>query len=158
LPHEDVRGAGRGGGRGGGAAGGQEEEKAALKFTMKHLDKGFGLTGKAVRLIRTEAGFQEYVIRLEFRKDAEDLTAVQAAFRAIGRGESGMALVHVYLFDEENVAVQKLVISRVEGEVTGKKGDAFRVYAAPGDGDLAKVRRVEVRSDGLAKKKEEKKK
>ena len=52
----------------------------------------------------------------------------------------------VYLFDEENVVLKKSAFTLgVDGEITGKKGDAFRASLDIQQFELAKAKKAEFR-------------
>jgi hypothetical protein len=116
-----------------------------MTFSFGMVEKTFGL-----KLKSSKADQGSFVFLLEFEKDAEtakDLAHVRSAFRS-GSGTAPTDLLF-YFFDAENVVIGKEKIQRIEGEVTGKKGDAFRVVVLRAS---SKFRKIEPRQvDPMAK-------
>ena len=54
-------------------------------------------------------------------------------------------VIEVYLFDEENVAIQKTGFAGRVGEVTGIKGDAFRIVISVDASVVAKTKKLAIR-------------
>jgi hypothetical protein len=59
----------------------------------------------------------------------------------------GLAItLYFYSFDDENVSLGKTYVKSTEGEITGKKGDAIRIYIEANDiPQLAKTKKIEAR-------------
>jgi hypothetical protein len=54
--------------------------------------------------------------------------------------------LYFYFFDEDNVTLGKTNVKAVEGEITGKKGDAIRVLVeARFSPEVAKTKKIEAR-------------
>ena len=104
------------------AWGGEDKAEDAIKMDLSYLEKTWGLKCKSHR-ITDNLGQKNVIFLLEFTKDVENLKELRAAFSVPALNP---ALVF-YFFDEDNVLVHKSVIAMIQGEVTGKKGDAIRV-------------------------------
>src|SRR5262249_15944187 len=67
------------------------------------------------------------------------------------KGKEEETLARVYLFDEDNVSIRSTdthggaLIIRIEGELSGKAPDAFRLRALLPGFDAKKLKKVEVR-------------
>src|ERR1017187_1921475 len=116
----------------------QEVKKDEIKYEMNHLEKSFGIKFKAAKVHREKRTEGETLITmtLEFTKNVPEVTPGMGegptglpSLRKLFVGKptmSGMQL-RCYFFDEEGVAFTKLAPGKIEGEVTGKEGDAFRI-------------------------------
>jgi hypothetical protein len=117
----------------------KEPEPATFVANANHLDRAWRLRVKSAT-----AGDNDVTITLQFTKDVDskDIKALRSRFADI---------VRVYFLDENNVSLLSddvaggVAISKVEGELSGKADDTFRVIA-PCQGDiLTMVKKVEVR-------------
>jgi formylglycine-generating enzyme len=97
------------------------EKKAEIKWDMDYLDKSWGIKLKSANVNEQK---NEVKMLLEFTKDVTDLREMRQAFQA----PDNNAKLWFLFFDEENVAFAKTTITKEEGELTGKAGDAFRIY------------------------------
>ena len=68
-----------------------------------------------------------------------------------GDARSGM-LLKCYFFDKDGVAFMKQKPGKIEGEVTGKEGDAFRITQTVPNDDLAKTTKISFREEPPPKK------
>jgi hypothetical protein len=116
------------------------------KWNATFVEKQFGAKLKSVKY--ETAGTVVYVTYLfEFTKDADDVKAVRSAF---GFGPADSPIL-IYLFDAENVIVFKGLFRCLSGgsaerpEITGKKGDAFRVKNTFDRTSLEKATKLEFR-------------
>src|SRR5947207_7799976 len=103
-----------------------------------------GLTAAAPLKVVSVAlhGTDEAAITLEFTKDIEprDTLALNQAIRA------ERPLLSFWFIDRDRVAVHIATRFYIEGEITGRKGEAFRLVLKLPDYDVARrVNRVEVR-------------
>ena len=103
---------------------GGDTTKYPIKLDLSYLEKTWGLKYKSSGVGNRNNGFEEVVIVLEFTKDVEKLQELQTALDPRFYSNT---LLWFYFFDAENVFVCKLHVNAIEGEVTGKKGDAIRV-------------------------------
>ncbi|HZZ80835.1 MAG TPA: hypothetical protein VFE62_20195 [Gemmataceae bacterium] len=109
-----------------------------VAYHMEYLDKTWGIKLKSIDPGKANSG--TCTLLLEFSKDVDDLKQMRAAFSEIGAPH-----VLYYLFDQDNVVVGKSGLKDIEGELTGKKGDAFRVKIMNHAGPSKKVFKVEAR-------------
>ncbi|MBA4067787.1 MAG: hypothetical protein C0501_29635 [Isosphaera sp.] len=138
-----------------------------MKCSVDRLEKAWGLAFKSLtvrEVTANQAGgaqfsqpraFLELRFTIEFAKDG-DRKAVEKAFtpgsvlgRAVGKGRDPHVLF--YLFDEDNVVVQKLLLERPEGEITGVAGDAFRAIVLCEPEAYKKVKKIELRPSEVEK-------
>lgn len=113
-------------------------------WNLEYLDKTWGIKVKSIKVEGNERK-----LLMEFGKDVEtDLNEMRKAFYQQSAG------FKFYLFDEDNVVIGTAInISVNLDELTGKKGDAFRlsmVIPRVPRGEL--VRKVEARPNEKAKK------
>jgi hypothetical protein len=87
---------------------------------------------------------QTILCLFEQTKDIEPEKAKELAglFTVAAGNDSPM---QVYFFDEDNVAIATVGLHRTEGVVTGKKGEAFRVWVQVPVDKLKKTRKIEFR-------------
>lgn len=116
----------------------QERGKDELKVDFEHLNKGYDIKLKLVRLAQAKGSNDMRIsISFEFTRnlDGAESTAMRAAFAgrpfdppgAIQLAGNGQAIMQCYLFDADGVAFAKQAPGMIEGELTGKEGDAFRI-------------------------------
>lgn len=102
------------------------EKKSDVKWDMDYLEKTFGIKFKSAKV---DAKGNEAKILLEFSKDIDNLAEVRKIFE-----DKTTSKLLFYFFDDENVAFAKGGLREVEGEITGKAGEAFRIFLpAPAD-------------------------
>jgi hypothetical protein len=109
---------------------------------MTYLEKTWGLKVKSMKY--SEPTHDSVKITVEFTKDLDELKGLAQEF---GGGNSTLWF---YSFDEEMVVLNKVKVGGLEGELTGKKGDAFRFVITL---DPKKTRTVEARSTQMDKAK-----
>lgn len=129
----------------------QTDKYPALdKWDGTYLEKQFGVKLKAIRYDedskkKTDQSASVTCV-FEFVKDAEDVKAVRKAFTGVQNDPT----IFIYLFDGENVVLSKTPFAhnKNEGdtEITGKKGDAFRVYTPIFRIYLDKAKKLEFRA------------
>jgi hypothetical protein len=92
-------------------------------------------------------------IAFEFGKDLNPDQVQELAMALRAQGKGGEAQLGVHFFDEDGVVMHKANRFHVEGDLTGRKGDAFRLVI-PLDGSLgefanpqeaSKIKKVELR-------------
>jgi hypothetical protein len=109
------------------------EKKGGLRFDDTYMEKTWGIKFKSYKL---DGG--RLILLFQFTKDIDDATELRKALaRFSGRpAKPGEATHFFYYFDKENVAITKFSPESVQGELSGKKGDAFRVsipFSSGGD-------------------------
>jgi hypothetical protein len=117
------------------------------KWNASYVEKPWGLKLKSVKYRFSDKGASALVIFLfEFTKDVEDVKAVRQAFGIMPNRQRSTPTFMLYFFDDENVIFHK-TFHRVDTdvEITGKKGDAFRVYLETHRSYLHKATKVEFR-------------
>ncbi len=146
----------------------QEVKKDGIKYEMDDLEKNFGLKFKAAKLQRGKTeGDTLITMTLEFTKDVpvrrvrrdnrliESLRSLFAGKEVeltgnIARSMQKFFLLKCYFFDEDGVAFTKQPPGKIEGEVSGKEGDAFRISQSVPADVLAKTKKISFREE-LAK-------
>ena len=128
--------------------GGKEKRDVAIKVDLSYLEKTWGIKCKTHRVTGIDYGNKEVKFLLEFTKDVENLKELREAFTPVVpggiRGVRSTWPLWFYFFDEDNVFVYKSPVNAIEGEVTGKKGDAIRVSVANiQPNDFNKTRKIE---------------
>jgi hypothetical protein len=95
------------------------------KWGFEYAVKTWGLKVKSASY---NANQKKYTFVVEFTKDwkPEELTSLIEAFPPSGRAEGSKKLAF-YFFDKKNVIVLKRWDFRTTSELTGVKGDAFRL-------------------------------
>ena len=125
------------------------------KWEMAAVEKNFGLKFKSLSFDGTA-----YTFLVEFTKDLtpEELTEVQTAF-PFGRPDVRSASkVYVRFLDKDNVQLEKSPYWTALTELTGKKGEAFRlVTSAPAKGKEAVRAEIRLPQEDKPKDKEDKK-
>ncbi len=112
----------------------QEGKEGEIKGSSEFLEKRWGIQVKNIRVDDKKTGnrriseWAEVRLTLEFGKDVEELQSMRQSFSpGPGDGKGNRVILCYYLFDKENVSLTKVYLEQTEGELTGKKGDAFRV-------------------------------
>ena len=130
--------------------------KDGIKYDMDYLEKTFSLKLKAVKLQqqRTEGVATLITMTLEFTKDSSKLLTGAFAGKAYGpSGGEGPSLLKCYFFDEDGVVFTKQPPGKIEGEVSFKAGDAFRVIQSVPNDVLAKTKKISFRNESPNQKK-----
>jgi hypothetical protein len=126
------------------AAGGKEEKPIKsdkLKVNLDYLEKTWGMKYKSHTAASSrDATAGQVTILVEFTKDVEDVKALREALdgskslgvrRVRGKGkevvEKADSKLWFYLFDSDNVLVQKVHVTSIDGELSGVKGDRVRL-------------------------------
>lgn len=127
-----------------------------LKCVTDQLEKAWGLKLKSMVVIEKPEGQGNVKITLEFTNDVTDVKALRTAFAGsigIPLNFDNLPLVW-FLFDEDNVSIAKHVVVRTEGDITGVKGDAFRLYLSIDPMILKKAKKLEARTPNVPKPKD----
>ncbi|HEY1187989.1 MAG TPA: hypothetical protein VGE74_10045 [Gemmata sp.] len=116
-----------------------------------HLEVRSAVVKNVIGVVRTDT--KAVRLTLAFTADAADVRAVRPAFvpGALAAGADPDTRVLFCLFDEEGVLFRSAFITSQEGQITGKKGDAFRVTLQIDPATLARTKRVELRPAGPPK-------
>jgi len=134
-----------------------EVKKDDIKYDMAELEKNWGIKFKAAKVEQKKTGGDALItITLEFSKDTVSyLTSLRSFFAGKPTSHAGTnnpALLQCYFFDEDGVAFTILPVGMIDGTVSGKEGDAFRVtQTVPGD-ILAKTKKISFREEPVKKK------
>ncbi len=136
---------------------GNGKQQGGIKFEMGYLEKTWGIKYKSHTVV--EDGLKIKMV-VEFTKDAEDLPALCDCLSPILPGVTKKKIpLWFYFFDSDNVVLAKGFVAQIQGEITGKKGDAFRVLVAvPLKNALTQTRKIEARPEEEPLGKGEKKK
>lgn len=130
----------------------QGQSNTAIKYDYEIVEKLHPVKIKAGKHDPTQSAF---VFLIEQTKDAvtpDDLQNLKTAFKVnAGNQATGTNIIFLF-FDEDNVLLGKQGINRMEGEITGRKGDAFRVTVSSNTVIREKIRKIEPRqADPTAK-------
>lgn len=122
----------------------QELKDGGITWKMDYLDKTWGIKFKSATV---DPKFGEFKLLFEFGKDVTELKPMREALAPItGVPKPGGVKLYFYCFDEDNVSIGKCHHSKLEGELTGKSGDAFKIWFNLVPNNLtSKVKKVEVR-------------
>jgi hypothetical protein len=145
------------------SAAAEDKKEQPVECGVDRLDKSWNLTLKsatATEVSKESLGdkkfdkpkkFTEIRITLEFAKDPASIKEVRGCFVPESKlpkpGEPTLPETHIQLstFDGDNVLLKKFELSDIEGEITGKAGDAFRVVVYCEPEFFKKVKKVELR-------------
>lgn len=127
--------------------------------SVDRLDKAWGLAVKSLTVREVSRDFVggikqgsalpycEVWVTLAFAK-VGDRKAVARAFSPFSNRapvKDRPALAVFYLLDEDGVVIRKHYLERVEGEVTGAEGDAFRAVLMIEPETYKKAKKIDVR-------------
>jgi len=119
--------------------------KSSQKINASLLEKAFHL-----KMTKQKREKSEVVLIFEFTKTIEPdaLEQVRAAFALMDpkNEKENAGKPKVYLFDEDNVAVEIKSVAKTSGIITGRTGDAFRVHLDTID---AAIRKIELGVTGM---------
>jgi hypothetical protein len=131
------------------------------KWSAGHADKLWGVKVRTVKY-RLNQQPAEYRVVLEFTRDLkpEELSGILRAF-GVKEPDAGASAgdkvtprrIEFHFFDDDGVVVERYGTYKVEGEITGKTGDAFRAIISLPDrssylnrpGNSEKIKKVELR-------------
>jgi hypothetical protein len=136
------------------------------KWNAGDGEKAWGLKVKTVKC-NPSVSPTAYRVVFEFSKDlkGEELRQIRLAFPAPSSPNTGAppaksppsdekdrpVRIEIHFFDEDGVVIERCQSYSVEGEITGKMGDAFRVLltfadrSASRNGQAPKISKVELR-------------
>jgi hypothetical protein len=119
------------------------------KWSAGYGEKTRGLKVKSVKHDKPRGevkGYDEYRVVIEFGRDLkpEEITVLRDCILPTMR--FGGAKLEFQFFDDDGVVMSRCSNYKIEGELTGAKGDAFRaVVPAPPKGSGATITKVEMR-------------
>jgi len=126
-----------------------EKKKEDVKVVTVDLEERWGTKYKSHTVEDvTDGGIPKKKVKvlLEFAKNAteDELRVMRALF---GPGPSAQLnyQLWVYCFDEDNVSIGKFELDKPEKEVSGRKGDAFRLIVAIDAKTFMKTCKIEAR-------------
>lgn len=132
-------------------------EQPTVTINSDYLERTWGIkvTGSRVhdegaKSKSDQETVMHFYLTLEFTKDitdATELNAMKQAFALNVKEKDQWAIVW-WLFDRENVLVGKVgELIRLQGELTGQKGDAFRIeFRGPPNAKIFYVGKVSARA------------
>jgi hypothetical protein len=128
-------------------------QPAGPEYKLGISEKVHGLTlksGSAKSLPNSGKSQSGHAILLEFTRDitGKDLENTRKAFRVVlhqvkDKAEKTDAIVH--FFDADNVVLATSAIEYREGQITGRKGDAFRIFVPDQPSIASRIRKIEIR-------------
>ena len=142
---------------------GEEGKKESIQCNVDKLDKSWSLAVKSVatKEVTKEAlgdlkfnpakKFVEIRITLEFADDAGSAKEMRRRFVTESKmpkvGEAALQepQTQLWLFDGDGVELKKFEPWSIEGEITGVKGDAFRVLSYCDPELFKKTKKIELR-------------
>jgi hypothetical protein len=142
----------------------QEVRKDKITYDMSHLEKAHGIKFKAAKLQRQKAKSDTLItITLEFTKDLAESKILEfkggaSSYRTVlpvrdlltGKTLNGSQLL-CYFFDEDGVVFAKQAPGKIDGVVSGKEGDAFRISQSVSSDVLAMTRKISFRQEPAKK-------
>ncbi len=140
-----------------------EQEERMVPCELDRLDKSWNLTLKAARVkvvkkdslgdmkFKEPKLLTELHVTLEFAKEPGLIKEVRRIFITESMlpkpGQPALKDSHIqlYVHDEEDVVLGKFNPQAIEGEITGKKGDAFRLVFYCDPEFAKKVKKLDLR-------------
>lgn len=127
----------------------------SLKIVIDQLEKEWGIKLKSSSKKEAKAKTEtELKLTLDFTKDVSDLTEMRKAFIALPAPPRQIAThpLVFHLFDKDNVSIGKYTIRKIEGDLTGTKGDSFRIILICETAMLDQATKLEARLKEAPKK------
>jgi len=106
-----------------------EDVTERFAWKMDYLETAWGLKFKSAR-VEGKGDKQTLSILLTFTKDADDVKKLQETFYPPPLPKKGaipVPPIQFYFFDKDDTVIGKTSVYFTRGEITGVKGDAFRV-------------------------------
>ena len=136
----------------------QEVKKDDITYDMDQLEKNYGVKLKvAKRDRRQEEGDTLITMTLEFTQDLQKSPRQQVTVRELFAGKAsffnGFSGTQLWcnFFDEDGVAFTKQAPGKIEGAVSGVKGDSFRITQIVPDAVWAKTKKISFREEPVSK-------
>ncbi len=126
----------------------QDTKKDAQRFDSSFMEMNWGIRHKYFKISKHDYETLQVSVTFIFTKDSTRVTDLKRAFgQEKGGPKPEWPVFYLYLYDEDNILVGKSSTwdRPMEGFVSGKTGDAFRVYVAVEQGLLERARRIEAR-------------
>jgi hypothetical protein len=132
-------------------------KKDEITYEMDDLEKNWGIKFKTAKIEQKKTGGDALVtITLEFSKDVPDrgpggtsdvpVNMVRNLFSGMTT-RSGQVHLLCFFFDEDGVAFTKQPPGKIDGAVSGKEGDAFRITQIVASDVLAKTKKISFREE-----------
>lgn len=121
-------------------------KEGEIKYSVDYLDKTYGVKFKSAKIEPNPTKVRVRLV-LEFSKEIDNLKALKEEFHFTQVGKNPIATTKLafYCFDEDNVIISRLPCTMIEGELTGKMGDAFRTILDIDPATLKKSKKIEIR-------------
>jgi hypothetical protein len=124
------------------------QDKSAPKLNLDVLEKLYDTKMKSVVVTEEKSHVKTKItITFDFTKNVTDLELLNLTFAAspgIPYRFDALPLIF-HFFDEDNVCIEKIIIGAIEGDLTGVRGDAFRVFLYCPTESFKKAKRIEAR-------------
>lgn len=122
------------------------KEESGLKCVIDQFDKAWGIKFKSMKVTEGKS-LAVVTITLDFTKDVADVAEMRKAFVGTTRKPAKLDThpIVFYLFDADNVSLDRYVIASTQGDLTGAKGDAFRIQIEIDKEVLKKAKKLEAR-------------
>lgn len=133
------------------------------RWSAADAEKTWGIKIKNVSHTTPTVGDKgKYIVILEFTKELKDeeLKSLQEAFAKRKNNKDNNARLQFHFFDADGAVFAKCTSDigyYLEGDLTGRKGDAFRVLIQGSQPDVistpqdGKIKKVEIRMGALSK-------
>ena len=141
-----------------------QDKKNDPKLMVENIEQGFGIKMKSATYIEpkhpAKPRIQVYeekpadktgiVITFEFTKSVTDVRLLLwlhesfAPSAGVPFAFNQLPLIF-HFFDEDNVCIEKAVITSIEGDLSGIKGEAFRISLSSPTEALKRTKRIEAR-------------
>ena len=120
----------------------KEVKDNPIKFNLDYMEKMWGVKLKSATVDEKQGGIE---LLLEFTKDLDSVADLRIACYPPKKKAKPTMLF--YLFDNENTVILKVPSSNASLEITGVKGDAFKVYLGGLENQIKQIRKVEPRAN-----------
>ena len=128
----------------------EEPKKDGITWSMEHAEKTYGVKLKSAT-VNEQGTINKIVLVWEFTKDTDGVGEIKRAFGPLAKDM--VPTLTFYVFDGDGVALFRNYTEKLEGELTGKKGDAFRTVLNGFTSDVKKtVKKVKARPTPIEKK------
>lgn len=129
---------------------GAKKTEDGIKFNMDYLEKTWSMKYKSHAVDDYSfmgAPVKRVKLLLEFTKDVDKVKDLQQRFRPsrIPPNADTVIPLWFYCFDDDSVSVAKVYPFHIEGELSGKKGDAVRVWLNIDTTTFKRTRKIEAR-------------
>jgi hypothetical protein len=135
----------------------KEESKSddVPRLVVDQIEKEWGLKLKSNSKKEGKSKAEtELKLTFEFVKEVPDVAEMRKVFVAMP-GPPRQIATHplvFHLFDKDNVSLGKYTIRKIEGDLTGVKGDSFRIVIVLDTASLSQATKLEARLKDAPKK------